>query len=174
MASLEKKAGFLKGLLEGMQQDKDSPKGKLFVGIVDLLAELCDRTEAMDEMLNELNEYVEDIDDDLARLEGEEGEGDEEDDFNYFDEDEDYEPLPFESEKPLHLLSGEAKPAEAEDDAADGALDGGVCPECGGLSFIAEGGTLDKLYVCPHCHKKVRLQPLSQENTPIAAPADDD
>ena len=177
MASLEKKAGFLNGLLEGMQLDKDSPKGKLYTGIVELLAELCDRTEAMDEMLNELNEYVEDIDDDLARLEGgDEGEDDEED-FNFFDEDDDYEELPFEQEKPLHLLSSEPKAAESApkaEEAEDDALDGGICPECGGLSFIEGGGALDRLYICPHCKKKVRLLPLSQENTPIAAPADED
>ena len=174
MASLEKKAGFLKGLIEGMELDKEAPKGRLLTAIVDLLTEVCERTEAMDEMLSELNEYVEDIDDDLARLEHD-GDGDDEEDFEFFDEDLD-EPLPFAPEPPLRLLHEGRKKAEAPEsdgEAEEGALDGGVCPECGGLAFI-DGGDPDGLYVCPHCQKKVRLLPLSRENTPIARPAEED
>ena len=177
MASLEKKAGFLKGLIEGMEMDKETPKNKLLTAIVDLLSEVCERTEAMDEMLSELNEYVEDIDDDLARLEHDgDLDGDDEEDFNFFDDDDD--DLPFTPEPPLRLLhEGDkhapalAPAAEAED--GETALDGGICPECGGLAFI-EGGDPEALYVCPHCHKKVHLKPLSAENTPIAKPAEED
>ena len=43
MASLEKKAGFLKGLIEGMELDKEAPKGRLLTAIVDLLTEVCER-----------------------------------------------------------------------------------------------------------------------------------
>ena len=171
MASLEKNAGFLRGLLEGMELDMNSPNGKLLSGIVDLLAELSDRTEAIDEMLGELNEYVEDIDDDLARLEGVEGAGDEDsdDDFSFLDDD-DFEDGAFGAEDQLHLLTAD----ETGNDADGDALEGGICPECGGISFIARGGRLSGLYICPHCKKKVGLKPLSEENTPIAAPADGD
>ena len=169
MASLEKNAGYLRGLLEGMQLDKDSPKAKLFGGIVDLLGELCEHTEAIDEMLGELNEYVEDIDDDLARLEG--GDEDEDDDeFNFLDDEDEYDdaPISFGKEEPLHLLPERAAEAEEDDDA----LEGGICPECGGMSFIARGANLSGLFICPHCKKKVHLQPLSEGNTPIAEPAE--
>ena len=165
MASLEQSAGFLRGILEGMELDESAPQGKLLRGIVDLLGELCDRTEALDEMLAELNEYVEDIDDDLARLEGDEG-GDGEE-FGFED---DYDDIPFGGEDQLHLLSGDKDKRAGE---AKGALEGGLCPECGGIAFIAKGGSPEDRYVCPHCGKAVQLRPLTEENAPIARPAED-
>ena len=175
MASFEKKAGFLNGLLEGMDLDKNSTQGKLLNGIVGLLSELCDRTEAMDELLNDLNEYVESIDDDLSRLEQKEGPADGEDDFEFFDEDYD-DDLPFGGEPPLRLLAERNKHRDDEAETADeeeSSMDGGICPECQRLSFI-ESGDPEGLFVCPHCGKKVHLIPLAKDNTPIAVPAEED
>ena len=162
MAPLEKSAGFLRGLLEGMELDADAPQSKLLRGIVDLLGDLCSHAKSMEEMLGELNEYVEDIDDDLARLEGEEGDGGE--DFAFDDED-DYDDMPFGGEEHLRLLSRD------RDDGQENAMKGGVCPECKGIAFIARDDSLEERYVCPHCGKAVKLQPLSEGNAPIARPA---
>ena len=78
-----KKVGYLKGLLEGMQSDADSPNGKLLAGIVELLGDLSDRADAVDELLDDLNDYVESIDDDLSAMEGEDS------DFDFLDDDDD-------------------------------------------------------------------------------------
>ena len=122
----------------------------------------------IDEMLDELNDYVESIDDDLSELEGSRDDEDEDEDFDFLhgEDDDDFAVSPFGSEDQLHLL--------ANDDEEDEALEGGICPECGGISFITAENGLNGRYVCPHCKKKVVLLPLLGDNTPIATPVDED
>jgi len=168
MASLAKKVGYLRGLMEGLQLDANDPKSKLLGGIVDLLTDLCDHTDEIDEMLDELNDYVESIDDDLSELEGARDDEDDDEAFDFLhdDDDDDFAVNRFGSEDQLHLLSS--------DDDEDEALEGGICPECGGISFITAENGLNAKYVCPHCKKKVVLLPLLGDNTPIATPVDED
>ena len=90
MNDTDKKIGYLKGLLEGLPADDGSVSGKLIAGIVDLLGDLVERTDVMDELINDLNDYVESIDDDLSALEDADGAGS---DFSYpadDEEDEDF------------------------------------------------------------------------------------
>ena len=154
MESLGKQVGYLKGLLEGMgEEQKKELGGKLFSGIVEVLAVLSDRADTVDDMLSELNDYVESIDDDLTELENAGGDGD-------YDEDGFEDGEPGFGEDQLHLLKAE--------DSGDTPMAGGLCPECGGLFFIE--GDDDALYVCPHCGKHVRVTPLTQENVPMGKP----
>ncbi len=165
MENLGKRVGYLKGLLEGMDLDKDTANGKLMVGIVELLGDLSDRVEALDELMNDLNDYVESIDDDLSELEGERGA----DDFMEDDEDEDYDDAFGSGEDQLHLLH----PAEAAEDDGEEALAGNLCPKCSRMFFTALEKDEGAEYICPHCGERVRPLPLTPDNAPIAKPAED-
>lgn len=169
MENLGKQVGYLKGLMEGMDLDRESANGKLLTGIVSLLGELSDRVEAMDELLDDLNDYVESIDDDLSELEG-----DRDDDMDIFggddeDDDEDFDDAFGEGEDQLHLL----RPAQDGDDSGEEALAGNLCPKCSRMFFTALDNGEDAEYLCPHCGERVKPLPLTPDNAPIAKPVED-
>ena len=170
MENLSRRVGYLKGLMEGMDIDKNSANGKLMSGIVDLLSDLTDRVEAIDDLLDDLNDYVESIDDDLAELEGGR---DEDDDFDFMDEDEgdEYDDAFGASEDKLHLLRpGENAPADKEKDEGGDALAGKLCPKCSKMFFTALDDGENDEYMCPHCGERIKPVPLTPENAPIAKP----
>ena len=166
MSSLAKKAGYLKGLMEGMTF-ADPAQAKLAQAAVELMGELCDRVEAIDDLMDDLNDYVESIDDDLAELEG-----DRDGDFNILDDDE-FEDEDFMDDMDngadrLHLIGGRESEAEEAETIA-----GMICPDCQQPFFVGLDDPEDSAYVCPHCGHRVTPQPLTPENAPIAKPVDD-
>ena len=170
MNSLGKKAGYLKGLMEGMTFS-DPAQEKLMQAMIDLLGELCDRVEAVDDLLDDLNDYVESIDDDLAELEG-----DRDGDFHMIDddefEDEEYmDDLDNASDR-LHLIGGRDD-GDADEDGEGDTIAGVVCPDCRQPFFVGLDDPEGAAYVCPHCGHKVTPDPLTPENAPIAKPTED-
>lgn len=165
MDNISKKAGYLKGLMEGMDFDAESENGKLLAGIIDLLSDLVERVEVVDEVLDDLNDYVESIDDALTALEnGEDGDGldfdDEDDEYEDFDDFDD-------AEDRLHLFAPEVSD-EPNAELMEAPLSAGLCSECNRLFFIPLDDPDDAQYICPHCRKPTRAIPLSPENAPIA------
>ena len=167
MENLGKKAGFLKGLMEGAGMDANSPDGKLMAGLVELMGDLCDRVEAIDEQLDDLNDYVESIDEDLSELEGADEDG-LDDDF-YEDEDDDFDDMFDDGEDKLHLLRPTQAPAEEDESLA-----GNLCPKCSRMFFTSLKDAEDALYDCPHCGERVKPVPLTPNNAPIAKPIGED
>ena len=167
MEGLGKQAGYIKGLIEGMNFDTDPAQGKLLGAMADLLGELSDRVEAAEELVDDLNDYVESIDDDLSRLENENGDGDDDDDlFDIFGDD-DFSDDAQDGEEHLHLLSG-------SDDADEAQTMGGcICPECGGIFFVGMDDPKDARYICPHCQRNILPKPLTPENAPMAKPVEE-
>lgn len=163
MNDLGKKAGYLSGLMEGMDFSENPAQEKLMKSIVDLLGEMSDRVCSMEELMEDLNDYVESIDDDLSNLEEIRG-----DDFHTIDDDE-FEDAFLDglddAEDRLHLLGGKD---DADSDAET--LSGAICPECGQLFFVGVEDPEDAVYACPHCKKRVTPDPLTPENAPIARP----
>ena len=165
MENLGKKVGYLKGMMEGMVHDADSPYGKLLTGMVDLLGDLSDRVEAIDELMDDLNDYVESIDEDLADLEGS---GDMDDYLDDEDEEMDFDDELFPmGEDKLHLLRPSAAQAKEEESLA-----GNLCPQCSRVFFTSLDDDADARYVCPHCGERVKPVPLTPENAPVAKPAE--
>ncbi|MGI6238245.1 MAG: CD1247 N-terminal domain-containing protein [Christensenellales bacterium] len=158
MESIRKKAGYLEGLVSAMKLDDSDPKDQLIGGIVSLLSDLADRTEALDDLLGELNDYVESIDDDLSELEGIH----DDDDAADFDED-GFDGFP--GEEPLRLIKN---PADAPKKVRVPAL----CPSCGKV-FLASGALDGAKYECPACKTIVAPRRLSDANTPVADPVGD-
>lgn len=168
MNEMNKKAGYLKGLLDSMTPDENSLNSKLLTGIVDLLGDLVERADIVDELLDDLNDYVESIDDDLMALEGSDPEA--ESSFKFFGNDEDEEDDDFDDDFPraedhLHVLRPEM-PAEPEAESLAGAL----CPECRRMFFVRLTDPEGSRYACPHCGKSVRPEALTPENTPVVDP----
>ncbi len=94
------KVAYLKGLMEGMNIDKESNEGKLFSVIADILNDVALDIEDLENDVYDLGEDVDAISDDLSDVEDylfeDEDDDDEydDDDDEYYDEDE--EPLFFE------------------------------------------------------------------------------
>ena len=137
MTSTEKVA-YLKGLMEGMELNRESGEGKLFAVIADVLGEMAEDIEDLESDLYDLSEDVDAISDDLSDVEDtlrhkggsgfDEDEDDEdEDDYygdEYSDEDEDGEPQFFEITCP----SCEKTMTVDEDVLELGKIQ---CPNCG-------------------------------------------
>ena len=87
------KVAYLKGLMEGMELNRDSGEGKLLSIIAEILGEMSEDIEDLESDLYDLSEDVDHISDDLSDVEdflnGE-------DDWDEDDEDEDEDPLFFE------------------------------------------------------------------------------
>ncbi len=168
MEGLGKQAGYLKGLIEGMDFSNDPAQEKLLNAMVEFLNDISDRVESMEELMDDLNDYVESIDDDLSALEGEHDDGD----FHMIDDDEfedEYLDDMEDGEDHLHLLNGNASGCPENVDAFE-TLAVGLCPECGRMFFVGTDDPEDARYTCPHCKKLVSPTPLTPENAPIARP----
>ena len=94
------KVAYLKGLMEGMNIDRESNEGKLFSVMADILSDIAEDIEELECDLADLGEDVDAISDDLSDVEDCLFEDeDEDDDDDYYDDDEDEddeEPLFFE------------------------------------------------------------------------------
>ena len=66
---LIEKIGYLKGLMDGLDLDKDSKEAKIFTAIIETLDDMADSIEMLDESVCELEELTDAIDEDLGELE---------------------------------------------------------------------------------------------------------
>ncbi len=96
------KVAYLKGLMEGMNIDRESNEGKLFSVIADILNDVALDIEELEGDIYDLGEDVDAISDDLSDVEDYLFEDEDDDDDDYDDDDDDYdydedeEPLFFE------------------------------------------------------------------------------
>ena len=169
MNSLGKKAGYLRGLMEGMAFS-DPAQEKLMRAMADLLGELSDRVEGIDDLLDDLNDYVESIDDDLAELEGDRDGGFDILNDEDFDDEEYLDDLDNDADH-LHLIGGKEDIADEESQST---LAGAVCPDCEHLFFVGANDAEGSVYTCPHCGHNVTPAPLTPDNAPIARPVEEE
>ena len=121
MTSSEKVA-YLKGLMEGMELNRDSGEGKLLSVIADILGDMAEDIEDIESDLYDLSEDVDAISDDLSDVEDKLSRVDDEDED--WEDDEDDEPQFFEVTCP----SCSNTITVDEDVLALGAVQ---CPNCG-------------------------------------------
>ena len=126
--TIAEKVAYLKGLMEGMNIDKETNEGKLFAAIADILNDVALDIEELESDLYDLGEDVDAISDDLSDVEDYLFEDEDEDDYDDDDEDyeydEDEEPLFFEVTCP----ACENTITVDEDVVNLGAIQ---CPNCG-------------------------------------------
>ena len=122
------KVAYLKGLMEGMNIDKESNEGKLFSVIADILNDVALDIEDLESDLYDLGEDVDAISDDLSDVEDYLFEDEDDDDDDYDDDDEDYD----EDEEPLFFevtCPGCDNTITVDEDVLNlGAIQ---CPNCG-------------------------------------------
>ena len=99
--TINEKAAYLKGLMEGLQLDTEKAEGKMIAAIVDLLGDvtrtltdveettiaISDELDEIEEDLDAIEDYIMDVDYDEEEDEDED-DYDDEDDFDDYDEDE--------------------------------------------------------------------------------------
>ena len=97
--TINEKAAYLKGLMEGLQLDTEKAEGKMIAAIVDLLGDVTkkltnveDTTIAISDELDEIEEDLDAIEDFIMEFEEDEDEDYDDDDYeDDFDDDEEYE-----------------------------------------------------------------------------------
>ena len=74
--NLTEKSAYIKGLVDGLELDKETKEGKIIAALLDLVDEMANEIagiqqdiDEIDEDLNYLNEYIEELDDDLQDVE---------------------------------------------------------------------------------------------------------
>ena len=145
--TLSEKSAYLKGLMDGLNFDKDSDEGKLFAGIVDLLQDMAATIGDLEENALAVSDELDEIEDDLDAIEEylmEFDEDEDEDDDDYdedYDDDDDYE----------------------DDDDEDFDFDEEVvyevtCPTCGEQLSLDEDTILNESINCPKCNELLEFE----------------
>lgn len=147
--TISEKVAHLNGLMEGLNYPTDTPEGKIFYAITDILSDLALEVDDLEANADQLRDYVEELDEDLGSVEEylfvtDEDEDEDEDDDDYADEydahDFDVDPLEFDDE-------------DEDDDGEDiYALE---CPNCAETVYL-DGSLLDETDIlCPACHESI-------------------
>ena len=96
--TISEKAAYLKGLMDGLQLDREKPEGQMISAIVDLLGDVTRRladveetTIAISDELDEIEEDLDAIEDFILDEEDEDWDDEEYDDDFDFEDEEDYE-----------------------------------------------------------------------------------
>ena len=97
--TINEKAAYLKGLMEGLQLDTEKAEGKMIAAIVDLLGDVTKKLTNVEDTTIAISDELDEIEEDLDAIEDfimdDEDDYDEEDEEEYeedeWDEDEDYE-----------------------------------------------------------------------------------
>lgn len=135
--TLSEKSAYLKGLMDGLNLNKETPEGKMIAGIVDLLHDMTGTISDLEENAIAVSDELDEIEDDLDAIEEflmEEDDDDYEDD----DEDDDYDFV--------------------DDDDEDFDYDEEViydvtCPTCGEELHLDEETILKESIHCPKCNE---------------------
>ncbi|MBR9646914.1 CD1247 N-terminal domain-containing protein [Clostridium tyrobutyricum] len=68
MNSITSRVAYLKGLVNGLEIDKDSKEGKVLLEIINLLYDMSDEISEVSRNQRTMNEYLDDIHEDLSDL----------------------------------------------------------------------------------------------------------
>lgn len=142
--TLSEKSAYLKGLMDGLDFDKDSAEGKMIAGIVDLLQDMASTINDLEENALAVSDELDEIEDDLDAIEEYLMEFDEDDDDD--EDDEDYDDDDFE-----------------DDDDEDFDFDEEVvyevtCPTCGEVLSLEEDVLLNESVNCPKCNELLEFE----------------
>ena len=133
--TLIEKAAYIKGLVDGMELDKESKEGKVIAALVELLGEVVESVDGLEADIDELYEYCEELDEDLGEVE----------DVLCDDEDEDYDDFDDECD-------GMCDGCELDCDLDDEFFEI-ECPSCGEVVCFDESIDPEEL-ACPACGEK--------------------
>ena len=137
--TINEKAAYLKGLMDGLELDTEKAEGKMIAGIVDLLGDMAkkvtdieDTTIAISDELDEIEEDLDAIEDFIMDEEDDEYDYDD-DDFDFEDEEDDFEDEGFDyGDEDTTIYEVECVCGEIIDFDEDTLEEGSIiCPNCG-------------------------------------------
>ena len=67
--TLNEKASYIKGLVEGMELDTAKGEGKVIAALLDLVSDMAVTIEELEEEIDTLHDYCEELDEDLGEVE---------------------------------------------------------------------------------------------------------
>ena len=137
--TLSEKASYLKGLMDGLDLNKESAEGKMIAGIVDLLGEMTTSISDLEENAIAVSDELDEIEEDLDAIEEFLMDEDDEEDDDFDDED-DYE---FDDE-------------DEEDD--EEVIYDVTCPSCGEVLHLDEDTILQESIHCPKCNELLEFE----------------
>ena len=145
--TISEKAAYLKGLMDGLQLDKDKPEGQMISAIVDLLGDVTRRLADVEETTIAISDELDEIEEDLDAIEDfildeeedEDWDDEDEDDFDFEDEEDYEEGFDFGDEETtvyeVKCACGEIIDFD-EETLEKGSI---ICPKCGeNLEFTFE------------------------------------
>ena len=139
--TISEKAAYLKGLMDGLQLDKEKPEGQMISAIVDLLGDVTRRLADVEETTIAISDELDEIEEDLDAIEDfildeeedEDWDDEDEDDFDFEDEEDYEEGFDFGDEETtvyeVKCACGEIIDFD-EETLEKGSI---VCPDCGEL-----------------------------------------
>ena len=142
--TLSEKSAYLKGLMDGLDLNKDTAEGKMISGIVDLLQEMTTSISDLEENAIAVSDELAEIEEDLDTIEEFLMDEDDDDDFDEdYDDDDDY--------------------GFADDDGEDFDYDDEVvydvtCPTCGEKLQLDEETILGDPIHCPKCNELLEFE----------------
>ena len=142
--TLSEKSAYLKGLMDGLDLNKDTAEGKMISGIVDLLQEMTTSISDLEENAIAVSDELDEIEEDLDAIEEFLMDEDDDDDFEEdYDDDDDY--------------------GFADDDGEDFDYDDEVvydvtCPTCGEKLQLDEETILGDPIHCPKCNELLEFE----------------
>ena len=100
--TINEKAAYLKGLMEGLQLDTEKAEGKMIAAIVDLLGDVTKKLTNVEDTTIAISDELDEIEEDLDAIEDyilDEEDDDYEDDFDDDDDDDDYDEEDFDDDE---------------------------------------------------------------------------
>ncbi len=130
--TLTEKVAYIRGLMEGMEVDKESKEMKIISAVVDLLDDMALTVCDLEDAQAELEEYVEELDEDLGAIEE-----------DLYDDDE------------CDCCDGDCDCCEDDCDCDDGFNYKTECPVCGEDVLLDDEILRDGAFECPHCGETI-------------------
>lgn len=142
--TLSEKSAYLKGLMDGLDLNKETAEGKMIAGIVDLLQEMTTSIGTLEENAIAVSDELDEIEEDLDAIE----EFLMDEDEDELDDDEDYDDDDF---------------GFADDDGEDFDYDDEVvydvtCPSCNEKLQLDEDTILSGSIHCPKCNELLEFE----------------
>ncbi len=134
--TLTEKSAYLKGLMDGLNIDKEENEGKMIAAIVDLLHDMTSAISNLEKNAIAVSDELDEIEEDLDAIEEYlmDDEDEDEDDFAFTDDDgEDFE--------------------YDEDDMYEV-----TCPKCGEVTMVDEETLLNDSIDCPKCGELLEFE----------------
>ena len=136
--TISEKAAYLKGLMDGLDLDKETAEGKMIAAIVELMGDVTKRVTDIEETTIAISDELDEIEEDLDAIEDYILDEDDYDDEDWDDDEDDDEDYDFDDEETIYEVKcacGEIIDFD-EDTLDEGSM---KCPNCGELlEFVLE------------------------------------